>query len=399
MSSVSEKFASFIKDTFFVEPVHILQQINEDKWTYKKRSITYDQIENHFNGDYYIGYVCQHTPVSFLVFDLDRHKGESLTDLINRVDLINDILGRPNIIGASPGNGFHNYYFLNKSYTLAQIKNTIQELVNLKQSKIELFPAGRGLRLFGGKNCPLISNTTFKTVASTPSEIEEYFSQAWERSEKLRFDEFVNKTIPKIIQGPYKFKIEIKNLLDNGVPEEGTRHRSLLKINWVAQTHWGFTPEKAEEFMIDWISTKSNNKSKDWSNNPQGVLKEIKNMAERYDSTKVTKVKRFALEKLSFEIIIAIRDIADNISDSTELEASKLEEFMQCLFSYCIENHSNCVVEIPSSVFKACKYGSRARYIKYKSELINHGVITLVKNYSTASNKCATYKIRSDLLK
>ncbi len=67
MSSVSEKFASFIKDTFFVEPVHILQQINEDKWTYKKRSITYDQIENHFNGDYYIGYVCQHTPVSVLV--------------------------------------------------------------------------------------------------------------------------------------------------------------------------------------------------------------------------------------------------------------------------------------------------------------------------------------------
>jgi hypothetical protein len=122
-------------------------------------------------------------------------------------------------------------------------------------------------------------------------------------------------------------------------------------------------------------------------------------MAERYDSTKVTKVKRFALEKLSFEIILAIRDIVYKIAGSTELDASKLEEFMQCLVSYCIENHSDCLVEIPSSVFKACKNGSRARYIKYKSELINHGVITLVKNYSTASNKCATYKIRSDLLK
>jgi hypothetical protein len=124
--------------------------------------------------------------------------------------------------------------------------------------------------------------------------------------------------------------------------------------------------------MTDWISTKNNNKSKDWRNNPQSVLKEIKNMAERYDSTKVTKVKRFTLEKLSFEIILAIRDIADNIAATTELEASKLEEFMQCLVSYCIENHSDCLVEIPSSVFKACKNGSRARYIKDHTYLMAH---------------------------
>lgn len=397
MRIISDQFIEIIRDLFFVEPCFIKTNETYKDWTQCNRPVQDREILSHFKGNYYIGFISRQTPVKYLCFDLDTHTERTRKNLIYRKDKLINKYGRPHLLSSTPSDGLHLVYFLDRKYPPMEIRSAIVQNTRLGKGDIELFPGNNGLRLLGGKNCNLL-NYELKPIAISPSEIQEHFLMVYKYSDRVSLENLPIEVSEEFKIAPQKFEREVQNLLKDGLTSPSSRNDALLKLCFYLRTYRGYSEEKTANFLVHWISTKNNGMSKDWNNNPKQVINQINKMVKYYNPNRIRDTKYFPVDILEDDNLEMIYEISIRISSNTTTELFKVKAFMEDLFSYCKRNQVNGAVEIPSTVFEKCRYGSRGRYLLYKKELLQMGVISIEKNYSTLTRKCIKYKILEKLI-
>lgn len=397
MKMVSDRFVETLQNVFFVEPIFIKTNEKYDDWKEIKRPVQNREILSHFKGNYYVGFISRQTPVEWLCFDLDTHTEMTRANLIYRKDRIFERFGIPHLISRTTSGGLHLIYFLNRKHDPREIRSVIVQSIRLTKGEIELYPSNNGMRLLGGKKCPLV-DSDLKILADTPQKVENYFRSVWEYSERIVLSELANNDSQISRSTPAKFQHEIQELLKTGLTAPSTRNDSLLKLNFYYQTYLNYSPEQSEKAMNDWISTKHNEFSKDWKRNPEQVKKQIHSIASSYDRNKINKVKYFPVELLKESNREKINEIALKIAKNVDLELYKVEAFLYDLFAYCKANQVGGIVEIPKTVFQACKFGSRKRYVLIKKELESIGAISMETDYCAKVNNCRKYRILEEFI-
>jgi hypothetical protein len=394
MNIVSDTFIDLLITQFFREEKFIrTTRINND-WIEVNRQIRIDEIYAHFNGEYYIGFICRNTATGLLVFDLDSHSSKTEQTLVKRVGKVSRSFGNPDFIYSSPNKGLHLYYFLDKYYYPDEIKKAVNLKIKICPGELEIFPNGKGLRLFGGRDCRLLDNNL------KPIELcfEEYIINTWEENEKLNLCSLSRyRTKTKYDQACIT-RCEI--LLDSGLDRPSTRNSALLDLNRYFQGFLELSPTETEKRLVEWMATKNNGFSKEWNINPKGVIKKINSMVSGYDKNKDKGGGRlyFPIHVLTSSDKKRIREIAIKISKNTDIAQKSYEDFMLDIISYSKYHQTDGIVEIPRNVFQGCKNGSGDRYIKFKQPLKSHKILLQVKNYDATRHKCKVYRLSDNFI-
>lgn len=349
------------------------------------------EIIKHFEGEYYVGFILRESKSSYLCFDLDISTN-NIEELRSRYNKIISVFRYPNIINRSPSGGLHLYYFLDQEYEISEIRSIIlSNNIEIKKGYIEQFPGKNGLRLFGGKGCALLDRD-LKPIASSNYDIENYFVNAWQYSERLNL-----KVLRKNYHEPepsihYSLDvIKAEYLLEFGLQEPSSRNDTLLLLNRYFQGHLNHSKEETENELIEFMETKNDGKSKDWKENPGRVKKQIHAIVESYNDDKYSKKVQLPIDNLSHENKKRIYDLACKISKTGKNIIQKTYDFLLCFFSYFKFKNQNGIAEIPKVILQACRNGSGSRYKQYMDILFELEVIFIAKDYCSTANKCRSY--------
>lgn len=374
---------------FFKEQKFIRTCSSNRDWREVSRAIQPREIRSHFSGHYYIGFISRNALTCLLIFDLDCHSDQHKRNLLDRKNKVFSKFGNADFIYTSPNNGLHLYYFLEVPSHPKEIQQVVKNSIKIKSGEIEFFPNGRGIRLFGGKNCRLLDNN----LNPVHLEFEEYVQNVWDLNPRLDLSNLKYDIIQKKFSN--YFISECEQLIKYGLQFPSTRNDELMRLSRYYQGYKRFSQSETERLLCEWISTKNNDLSKDWSRNPQGVYKHVHGIVIRFNPDKLIGLREYSFPRqiLSYSDSQFLHDKAIIISGVIDKSLNNIEDFLKDLFAYCKYNHVNGEVEIPKGVFQNCKNGSGNRYVAFKRELIKSQLLAPVKNYSTTSHKCIKYKL------
>ncbi|MFW9940369.1 MAG: hypothetical protein ACFFFT_04960 [Candidatus Thorarchaeota archaeon] len=389
MILLNENFYETIKDLFFMEDRFIKTNKSHNDWIEEKTTITSDHLNHHFNGYYYIGSIQRNTPASYICLDLDCHNGQTERNLKERYDQITDVFKPCHLICRTPLSGLHLYYFLNNPKPHQEIKEIVGSRIQLKKGEIELFPSNNGLRLFGGKKCPILDRN-LNIIADKPQSIAGYFSDLITYCEYVNLDDFQDFQKSTVTNA---FINEVEELIEFGLKERSTRNDALLKINRYLQGLKGCSQNETIDFMIKWITDKNNGKSKDWIRNKATVINQIRYIAKGFDPSKFNVYSRSLTNNLSKENINSVEQLISRINKHTNIDVVKFKAFAIDLYEYCKKKNINGKIEIPKVVFQKFRFGSGNRYLEFKDILIKLNVLKVDSNYSTLYHKSIRYQI------
>jgi len=361
------------------------------------RYLTDVKTMKHLRGDYYIG-PASRSMTKGLTIDLDDHDGQGRKCLLERAEAVRNAFPEAvPLCFSTPRRGTHiDYLFPSPVWSKkarAFAENRLAKMgLQVKPGHVEIFPHGKKiLRAPLGRNCFMLHPDTLEPIGSRWESIEEL-------DRVLKCDEVVRLEVPPEFdsdlvlsrtgsvrhQRRYNdnnispFMWEIDMLLVFGLQTKGTRNTALLKLSWYYQAVEGLDAETTVRTLIRWVDQKNNGHSRHYNANPAGVYSHIRQLVDRFDSSKIASrdVVRRNETRVSFDVARRFTQELAMTDSSRDLLAHLIEYALK----RGMKNRFGCYeVRVPSRTLQDWnrEYGPALR------NLIRKGHIAKARGYST----------------
>ena len=183
------------------------------------------------------------------------------------------------------------------------------------------------------------------------------------------------------------FKRKVERILKMGVEELGTRYDCQAKLVWNCRRRLNLSEEKSYEVISNWYFA-HNHRSKDWRENPERVLRQLRSAISSYYRKAEQKCDAFYKgyrKKLSTTDILNITQITLDF---------RMQKFIFSLLQYALNNKdSRDQFRLPYEAiikFDCCSDKS------YKAKMAfceSVGLITKIREYWRQDNRARTYRI------
>jgi len=346
------------------------------KWRTETRyPLTDRYIDWHLKGETSIA-LRGKKETDVLIVDIDNHQGNK-KDLYKRFDETIKEFPNPTFIMESPTGGFHVYYDLVFPLSTEDLNSAVKSKLKIQSGEREPFPAlNRGIRLPFGKGMYLLDVDTLKRCKG--NKIDQINALCWYRIENektsLSISEIGLQEIP--LSNPWgqigengklsksNFVKRVQFFKENGLQKNNTRYDRTLEIIWYLIIREGYSPERTESTVIQWIQSKHNGKSKQWIEDRNTVLAEIHSLVKscyQWKCKNNNKVFKKKIESLGVGDIKKILSLTDNyktqtfifnvliLAKSTGIIKGETVEFFMSVslmktFKNCSKEYKECLI-------------------------------------------------------
>ena len=389
---VIEQFFNFHVDKRFNGS--FIKKMLSGSWFTVKRPITRGDVEEHLNGNNWVGVRRATTP--YFIVDIDAHTEDGVGSKYYRIQRITECFSaKPLWVQSSSSGGLHLYYFLDKEYPVERIQEVVKTVllnkgVVLEPGTVEIFPSRkRPIRLPLGAGSFLVDDDLRKIGFSTEETMDIFLEYGTDEKHQVKL-EVLGNDIEQMVPGKnysigldrgscsrgstildkdlssrtgkdldsldkvcssnrstildkvlcsststyiYKEKEDtiayssqctepaaVQELWNCGLTEAGTRNAA-TRILISDCYRSGLSQDDAYTKIHDWLCSKNNGNSEDWTNRSEWVLSNLWTMIQ----------KRYALGGL--------RAAALTIEDVKQLLLLVNDNYKQLQFCYSLLLH------------------------------------------------------------
>jgi len=366
--------------------------------------------------------------INYLMFDIDNHDPENLPSPESRARAIIDVFDAdPLVYTSSDSGGLRVCYFLEGFYKRDDVLIWAQKQLEdagmpLRSGYIEIMATKKADRLPFGEGSYIVD--TFNCEPRYELTLKQMIDEAWEvyDSERLGIPtSHANRD--RCSTGTGEFSIDVRELLEEGLPDSTATNEALLKLNYHYMGTCGYSAESSACALKSWIREHHNGNSNRVND---GKLDEVDDQIERITASFDISKTNFKGHKISSEHkhlrLSDVNVILDKFSgyrdqlavfslleyvknwgklSSEEAEPSKgsaqaspsVTQDSSISNLYVVSFLQEWVCEIPYKTFQRLP-GFNRRYPKKTVDLLTGAdVIKLWKKEDRKANKCRTYKV------
>lgn len=183
------------------------------------------------------------------------------------------------------------------------------------------------------------------------------------------------------------FKRKIERILKLGVEEPGTRYECQSKLVWNGRRRLNLSEDETYEVISNWYLAHDHN-SKDWKDNPERVLRQLRSAINSYYRKVEQKSDAFLKQYRKKLRTMDILNITQITSDYRK------QKFIFSLLQYGLNNKdSRDKLRLPYEAiikFDCCSDRSYKEKIAFCEKV---GLITKVREYWRQDNRARTFRI------
>lgn len=295
-------------------------------------SISVNQFRKHLSGEEIYGAKSGGWYKGFACIDLDRRRGQSEKNYRQLVLYIKELFQCPSLLlTSSESLNCHCYLFFNKKDP-AVIESRIRHMllshgIKIKSGFVELY-VSNNLRLpFSPGSCILDSN--FNAIGMSLEDQIDLFSSYLEKTDLpsiYKATPNLSVTKEQYAASNDDFSQEVRELIENGLPHEGTRNDASLKYARHLRKN-GYSIEEIENCLIEFID-RNGHKSKDYKESPLKAYKKAQDIAKSVSKHQSLskELDECRLDKGACELII--EDLG-HFTYNNQLSVFKLLQFIK----------------------------------------------------------------------
>jgi hypothetical protein len=341
-----------------------------DSWVARKHPWSKNQVLRHLTGEQIIG-LFPADCIDYLMIDIDRHRGESTTTMLSRINQVRELFDDdPLIYQSSYSCGIRLCYFLQNSTPQVKLHQGCKELfkqnnLTIQPGVIEILASKKGDRLPFGEGSYLLDSFDLEPIYHLT--LKETISLAYEvfRYQKIELPFETQKEDELLVvtsQGTGVFNVMVNRLYEEGLYPGITTNDALLMLSWDLQIRKAYSKAETERILVSWVKTKHNG------------------LSDRYNSGKIdqtiTQITRIVsttdIEKASFsgsryalrEKRLSLNDIRKIVSITQD---PKLRLAIFSLLEYCLCFGKRTQDRKRDKEFISNLYVSERGYVTYRS--------------------------------
>jgi hypothetical protein len=354
-------------------------------------------IAKHLQEEYW---VARRMPgkTDYFCIDIDFDNDDSL---IERYNSIISIIPNPLVVSSSYSGGLHLYYFLDKDEWRNQISEVISEWlisnnITIQPRKFELFPGSIDhLRLPFGLGSTVLNPDSLQPLGLSLKECLAAVKNH-PRKSLINFRNAMHiNQIPIYFKSSYSNKekrttAEVQRLLENGIEELGTRNEAQMFLIQHYIGKLGYTADEAENAIMNWYNSFNHN-SKDWSNSPMKVEKELKSAIWCF--------LKIHSPRITYDDISLSRSDINFILRKTKIPDCKYSanDFRTHCFIFDLlrffRSHDNNKLYLPFNTIKTINGASHKTASEKIKFCIDKKLLTLIKRHDHRSHKSRLYRL------
>ena len=321
---VIEQFFNFFVDKRFNGS--FIKKMLSGSWFTVKRPITREDVEEHLDGNNWVG--VRRSTSSYFIVDVDAHTEDGVGSKYFRVQRITDCFdAKPLLMQSSLSGGLHLYYFLDKEYPVERIQEVVKTVllnkgVVLEPGTVEVFPSRkRPIRLPLGAGSFLVDDELRKIGFSTEETMDIFLEYGTDEKHQVKL-EVLGKEIEQLVPGKdctieleqvcssstgieldqvcsfstskdlyinkhsnieysseHRSPTPVEQLWANGLSAPRTRNYAMLALVDDCYKS-GVSQDDAYTKIHDWLCARNNGNSEDWTNRSEWVLSNLWTMIQ-----------------------------------------------------------------------------------------------------------------------